>query len=161
MKNSAGEWGLYVYDSLLGIWLHEDSLHATAFAAVDGELFCLDSDGRLIALTGSTGTPETGVNWSAETGIMYFLQPEHKYLHRLSLRLTMGVGSSVKAEIEYDSSGKWETAGQLANTGAECPPAMELPLLPRRCDHLRLRISGSGDVKLHALHRYLETGSEL
>lgn len=92
---------------------------------------------------------------------MYFLQPEHKYLHRLSLRLTMGVGSSVKAEIEYDSSGKWETAGQLANTGAECPPAMELPLLPRRCDHLRLRISGSGDVKLHALHRYLETGSEL
>lgn len=161
MKNSAGEWGLYVYDSLLGIWLHEDLLHATAFAAVDGELFCLDSDGRLIALTGSTGTPETGVNWSAETGIMYFLQPEHKYLHRLSLRLTMGVGSSVKAEIEYDSSGKWETAGQLANTGAECPPAMELPLLPRRCDHLRLRISGSGDVKLHALHRYLETGSEL
>ena len=27
MKNSAGEWGLYVYDSLLGIWLREDSLH--------------------------------------------------------------------------------------------------------------------------------------
>lgn len=38
---------------------------------------------------------------------------------------------------------------------------MELPLLPLRCDHLRLRISGSGDVRLHALHRYLETGSEL
>ena len=114
MKNSAGEWGLYVYDSLLGIWLREDSLHAVSFAAVDGELFCLDSDGRLIALTGSIGTPETGVNWSAESGIMYFLQPEHKYLHRLSLRLTMGAGSSVKAEIEYDSSGEWETAGREA-----------------------------------------------
>lgn len=161
MKNSAGEWGLYIYDSLLGIWLREDSLHAVSFAAVDGELFCLDSDGRLIALTGSIGTPETGVNWSAESGIMYFLQPEHKYLHRLSLRLTMGAGSSVKAEIEYDSSGEWETAGQLSNTGTERPRAMELPLLPRRCDHLRLRISGSGDVRLHALHRYLETGSEL
>lgn len=161
MKNSAGEWGLYVYDSLLGIWLREDSLHAVSFAAVDGELFCLDSDGRLIALTGSIGTPETGVNWSAESGIMYFLQPEHKYLHRLSLRLTMGAGSSVKAEIEYDSSGEWETAGQLSNTGTERPRAMELPLLPLRCDHLRLRISGSGDVRLHALHRYLETGSEL
>ena len=24
--------------TVLGIWLHEDSLHATAFAAVDGEL---------------------------------------------------------------------------------------------------------------------------
>ena len=161
MKNSAGEWGLYVYDSLLGIWLREDSLHAVSFAAVDGELFCLDSDGRLIALTGSIGTPETGVNWSAESGIMYFLQPEHKYLHRLSLRLTMGAGSSVKAEIEYDSSGEWETAGQLSNTGTERPRAMELPLLPLRCDHLRLRISGNGDVRLHALHRYLETGSEL
>ena len=161
MKNSAGEWGLYIYDSLLGIWLREDSLHAVSFAAVDGELFCLDSDGRLIALTGSIGTPETGVNWSAESGIMYFLQPEHKYLHRLSLRLTMGAGSSVKAEIEYDSSGEWETAGQLSNTGTERPRAMELPLLPLRCDHLRLRISGSGDVRLHALHRYLETGSEL
>ena len=66
-----------------------------------------------------------------------------------------------KAEIEYDSSGEWETAGQLSNTGTERPRAMELPLLPRRCDHFRLRISGSGDVRLHALHRYLETGSEL
>ena len=40
-------------------------------------------------------------------------------------------------------------------------PPHPLPLLPLRCDHLRLRISGSGDVRLHALHRYLETGSEL
>ena len=56
---------------------------------------------------------------------------------------------------------EWETAGQLSNTGTERPRAMELPLLPLRCDHLRLRISGSGDMRLHALHRYLETGSEL
>ena len=161
MKDPSGEWGLYVYDSDLGIWLHEDSLHAVDFAAVGGELYCITADKRLVALTGSTGTPENTVDWLFETGIQYFLQPEHKYLHRLSLRMTLAAGSSVKAELEYDSSGEWQTAGQLRNTGSAAPRAVELQLRPRRCDHFRLRVSGSGDAALHALHRYLETGSEL
>ena len=160
MKNSAGEWGLYVYDSHLGIWLREDSLHAKCFAAVDDELFCIDSDGRLIALMGSIGEKENSVNWSAESGLMYFLQPEHKYLDRLSLRMTMGAGSRVRADIEYDSTGEWQSAGRLENPGGERRRAMELYLRPRRCDHFRLKISGSGDARVHALHRYLETGSE-
>ena len=140
----------------------EDSPHAVSFAAVDGELFCLDSDGRLIALTGKIGTPETGVNWSAESGIMYFLRPEHKYLHRLSLRLTMGAGKQLsRPRSSTIPRANGETAGSLANIGTERARAMESPLLPLRRDHLRLRISGAGDVRLHAPHRYLETGSEL
>lgn len=161
MKNTHGQWGLYVYDSALGIWLREDDLHAKCFAAVDGELFCLAADGRLIAMLGSTGEREKSVNWSAESGLMYFLQPEHKYLNRLSLRLTLGAGSRVTACIDYDSCGEWQRIGELENPGGERSRAMELHLIPRRCDHFRLKISGSGDARLHALHRYLETGSEL
>ena len=75
--------------TVLGIWLHEDSLHATAFAAVDGELFCLDSDGRPIALTGSTGTPSS--SRTAPSGTQSVCVPGMRHRIRMPRRSTVGV----------------------------------------------------------------------
>ena len=36
-----------------------------------------------------------------------------------------------------------------------------IPIRPRRCDHVQLRICGEGEARICALTRVLETGSDL
>jgi hypothetical protein len=35
-----------------------------------------------------------------------------------------------------------------------------VPVIPRRCDHLRLKLTGTGDVKIYSIARILELGSD-
>ena len=49
---------------------------------------------------------------------------------------------------EYDSSGVWEYAGSIKGTGME---ARDIPIRPRRCDHLRLRLEGKGKMTLFSM----------
>ena len=36
-----------------------------------------------------------------------------------------------------------------------------VPVLPKRCDHLRYRLSGTGDVKIYSISRTEEVGSDV
>ena len=80
-----------------------------------------------------------------------------RYLARFNIRLNMGRDAGMQMYVEYDSSGLWQFAGnvKLPHTGAAT-----IPLRPRRCDHLRLRFEGSGDVKIYSIARVLEQGSD-
>ena len=49
MRNETGDYELYVFDTLRGIWLREDNTHALDFAYLDGTLYFLDgSTGKLM-----------------------------------------------------------------------------------------------------------------
>ena len=39
------------------------------------------------------------------------------------------------------------------------PQTFCVPVIPRRCDHCRIRLSGQGPMKLYSIGRVLETGS--
>ena len=158
MENAEGLWSLYVYDTVRDIWYREDDLHAVSFAAADGDLWCLDGDGRLLSLTGQNGTAEEEISWSGTSRLFHYSLPERKYLGRVSLRMSLERGKRATLAVEYDSSGVWETIGTVTGTGLT--GSFTLPLLPRRCDHFRLRLSGSGEVRLYSVSRQLETGSE-
>ena len=158
MQDGADAWHLFVYDTSRGFWLREDSLHATRFAALDDELYMLRADGRLLSAYGSGGTPEVAFSWSATTGIMTCGLVGKKYVTRLNLRMQLPRGSKCDFWIEYDSSGQWEHAGHMDGWGAR---TFLLPVKPRRCDHLRFRISGTGAFKLFSIGRVLEAGSDV
>lgn len=149
MENRAGDWELFVYDSSRGLWIREDGLRCDHFAAVDGELYCVSGD-TLWALQGTQGEPEKKVDWEAETGLLSCSDPDRKYIQRLTLRFAMAAEASLSVYIEYDSSGSWELAGRVQPTRAG---AARLPLRLRRCEHIRLRLCGSGDIKLISLTR--------
>ena len=51
-----------------------------------------------------------------------------------------------------------EHAGHMDGWGAR---TFLLPVKPRRCDHLRFRISGTGAFKLFSIGRVLEAGSDV
>lgn len=149
MEDKTGKVSLFVYDSGKGLWIREDDLRGDFFAAVDDELYCI-SGGTLWAMQGTEGELEKKVDWEAETGLLSCSDPDKKYIQRLTLRFAMGMDASLSVYIEYDSSGNWELAGRVQPTKAG---AARLPLRLRRCEHIRLRLSGSGDIRLLSLTR--------
>ena len=83
---------------------------------------------------------------------------DRAYGLRLNLRMILPVGSTARVEIQYDSNGIWHEAGTMTGRGTN---SFLLPLRPRRCDHFRFRISGTGDMKLYSLARLYESGSDV
>ena len=159
MKDADNAWHFFCYDVSKGVWMHEDALHATDFARVDDELYCISNNG-LTALNGTAGSLETDVEWSAVSGVMQYEQNTRpvRYVSRYNIRVNMEQGAGMSLFIEYDSSGVWNNAGEyrLPTTGT-----VTIPIRPRRCDHLRLKFEGHGNVRIYSIARILEGGSDV
>ena len=157
MRDGRNVWHLFCFDAAKGIWMREDNLHAEGFAWWGDELYAKVGN-QILALNGTEGTQESTVDWYAESGIQYYQQPDKKYVSRYNVRLNMERGSKLQIFIEYDSSGLWEYSGtvELPNTGT-----CTVPIRPRRCDHMRLRLEGRGDVRIFSIARVLEQGSDV
>lgn len=148
---------LFVYDTGTGLWMREDELPVVDLCRVDDELYAIDSDKKLYALRGSAGTPETQVEWYAESGILYYEYTDHKYLSRYNIRMKGERGSRMDIYIQYDSEGPWVHSGTVRQTGTN---TVTIPVRPRRCDHMRLRLVGKGDIKIYSISKILEVGSD-
>lgn len=157
METEAHEWSLFVYDTRKGLWHREDSVHAESFARVDDELYYLE-DGTLKTVYGSVGTLEDAVRWMAQTGMMTCGLVGKKYVSRLNLRMQLPKGSSMDFWMEYDSDGVWRHCGHIEGRGLR---TFLLPIRPARCDHLRFKMTGTGEMKLFSLARVLEAGSDV
>jgi hypothetical protein len=157
MKDADNHWHLFVLDTDKGLWMREDDLQAKCFCAVDDELYVITAANKLVGLNGTTGalTLEESVAWEAETGILYYAYPDMKYVNRYNFRLKCS--GTIKLYIEYDSSGSWIESGTITTTGTD---TVTIPVKPRRCDHMRIKLAGTGDVKLYSIARILEIGSD-
>jgi len=163
MIDAYNAWHFFCYDAKNGLWMHEDDLHGECFAAWGDELYC-QSENKIICINGTEGTLEPWPEWVAETGIMYYEQQlsgvgvrSVRYVHHYNVRLNMDRQARMQLYIEYDSSGIWTFAGDIhvKETGT-----ITIPVRPRRCDHLRLRFEGRGDVRVFSITRILTRGSD-
>lgn len=150
-------WALYVYDTRYGVWHREDAVQARDFAYWDGGLHLLLSSGALYRLDGSAGTAETAVNWEAVFADFTDGSPEKKGVLRLLIRAELAEGSSLTAAIRYDSDGEFRTVKTLT---AQQKRSFSLPLTVRRCDHYTLKLSGTGECRVHSLAVTRYAGSE-
>ena len=159
MKDGANAWSLFVYDVKKGLWHREDDLHALCMARVDDSLFCIASDGKLLDLQGAQGTPEVSqtLPWMAESGILYTEYTDRKYLSRYDVKLKLGDGGRMAVWIQYDSSGEWTMEGEILGSGLK---TVVLPIRPRRCDHMKIRLEGTGELRLFSITRILRQGSD-
>lgn len=154
-----GEWYFFVFDTKLGTWHKEDVMHVRDFCQCRNDLFFSDADNELIYSVMGSGTEETGlIPWSVETGIIGITSPDKKYVSRLLLRMSMDIGSVVHVDAQYDSMGEWE---HLTSVDGLTLKTFTIPVKPKRCDHLRLRIYGKGDFKLYSLTKTIEQGSDV
>ncbi len=158
MKDAVGEYHLFVYDASKGMWHREDNTQATEFCNCRGNLYFIDYDDNKIKTVIDEDASNTArVKWSATTGVIGTDSPDKKYISRLVVRLSLELGTSVIFSIEYDSSGAWEHLFTMDGTTLK---TFSVPIKPKRCDHLRLRIDGDGVAKIFSIVKTIERGSD-
>jgi len=131
------------------------------FAFTDN-LYYLAADGK-IWITGNILNPsafalEEDFAWYAEFGDCTDGSPNKKSVSKLQLRLELDTGASLSVQMKYDSGGTWETVSTVAAAGKR---SVYLPISPRRCDHYRLKLSGTGGCRIYSLAKEFTVGSEM
>ena len=159
MKAADGKYHLFVYDIAKSMWHKEDNLQVDQFCSCGGELYAINSaDGKIITMLGS-GVKDTGqVSWMAETGVIGADVMGKKYLSRLNIQLILEIGARAHIFVQYDSMGEFEFVCSLAGTSLR---SFSVPIRPKRCDHLRLRIEGKGEAKIFYICKTFEQGSDI
>lgn len=162
MRDSGGTYHLFVYDTKKATWHREDNAEVIAFCNCRGNLYFIhygDDHGQTqIKSVKAEGNEEPEpVNWEAITGIIGTDSPDKKYVSRLDVRMKLAPGAVVSFYAEYDSSGEWEHLFNM--TGVDLK-SFAVPVKPRRCDHMRLKIQGWGDAKIFSICKTMEGGSD-
>ena len=159
MKDASGEWNLFVYDSAKGMWHKEDDTHVQSFCSCRDELYFIDADTKVIkTMYGSKDSDEKAVEWMAESGVIGTSSPDKKYVSRITVRMSLDIGTSVSFFAQYDSAGEWEHLCTMTGTSLR---TFSVPIRPKRCDHFRLRIEGEGDCKIYSISKTIEEGSDM
>jgi len=164
--DGAGQPASFVYDTVRGLWHRESPMEAVCYARLEDTLYWQDGEGRLNCSPLAGASPPEGwpegeteeVCWQCQSGIIGFETPDSKRLARFRLRLNPEPGSSVTLFLQYDSEGVWENKGTLASPGLH---SVTVPVLPRRCDHLQLKLEGRGPCKLYSIAYIYEQGSDV
>lgn len=157
MADSNDTYHMFVYDTKMGLWHREDNTHASAFCTCRGNLYYIEGN-TIKSVIGSGDTLITDdINWMAETGIIGVDMPDKKYISRIDVRLSLEVGARVFFYIQYDSMRTWEHLFTMTGTTLK---TFAIPIKPKRCDHLRLRIEGIGEAKIFSICKTIEQGSD-
>lgn len=159
MADSSNTYHLFVFDTAKGLWHREDNTHADSFCSCGNELYFIDrADGLIKTAVGSGTKLQKPVEWMAETGIIGVDMLGKKYLSRLNIQLVLEVGTRVNFYVQYDSMGDFEYVCTLAGVSLR---SFTVPIRPKRCDHLRLRIEGTGNAKIFSICKTFEKGSDI
>ena len=160
LEDAQGRWRLYVYDTENGLWHIEDDTQAVGFARCDGVLYLLTAEGELLSTSAAAGegvTAEGPVEWMAEFGDITEENSNKKGISRLQMRIDLEKDASVQVYIQYDSTGLWQPFGEPLRT--QNKRSFILPVIPRRCDHYRLKLVGQGQCYIYSIAREFYVGS--
>lgn len=154
---------LFVFNTKKGLWHREDSERVRFFCRHDDELYIVtDKDQRLMSVNGtySLGEPkkEGPFTWMVESGTIGYGMIDQKYCSRVTIRIAVDVGSYVDFWIQYDSTGEWVHKGHMAGSGTR---SFLIPIIPRRCDHFKYKLTGKGEVKIYSIAKTIEQGGDV
>ena len=88
-------------------------------------------------------------------------------LKNLFMRFEMAAGAELSVFVEYDSSGSLDKIAYIKNEynvsrrdtpGYTKLRSIEIPFTPKRCDHMRLHITGNGQMKIYSISKKIEGG---
>ena len=169
MKNESDDFVLMVFDTAHNTWWVEDETQALGFGTAGDELYWIDEAANtLVSARGTMGTAEgDDIEWMAEFdlyGVNYVAagtdNPDRvrneKYVSMFKIRMDLDEGAWMKLFMQYNS-GEWEYIGQRSGTGLG---TFVLPVIPKRCDHVRYKLEGEGGMKLYSVSRIMEVGGD-
>lgn len=167
MQDEALKWHTYVLDVTKGLWHQEGTERISHMANAGGELVLAiqeessaatrTAESTHLRTVSSKNTVEDAFEWMVTFGTLGFQSEQQKYLSRYNIRAQMSAGSHMKVEMQYDSDGKWVHMGTMKSVRLQ---TFLLPIIPRRCDHCQLRISGKGTINIYSVAREYENGGD-
>lgn len=157
---------LFVYDTAKQMWHREDNTRVMDFSRVGGELYYVDADDLCLkSVLGTTDLYYAPANpakiedcfeWFVESGDMGLETNHYKYITKVRLRFDIDRSTILKIEMKYDND-CWESV--YATTGY-CKRSMTIPILVKRCDHVKIRISGKGYCRIYSISKVTEQGGD-
>ena len=164
MRDASNKYNMFVYDSKNGIWCKEDDTKVISFCRHLDELYYIDAkDNTMKSVRGTLlydvpeKTTENKFDWFVESGNIGYSSPDYKYIVRINLRIALDFGANVDFYIQYDSNGVWEHKFNMSGKGTK---SFSIPVIPRRCDHFKYKISGKGGCKIYSITKTIEEGSD-
>lgn len=153
----------FVYDSRDGIWHKEDAatissnmishfLNLYYVSSENGKyyLYSSEQDGKY--------SEEPDFDWFFVSGDMQLDSPYHKYVGKILIRCIINENTKMKIEISYDDKA-FNVVKEVS--GPFGLGTIILPIIPQRCDHMRIRISGNGQAKIYSICKEIEEGGEI
>ena len=170
MKDGNNNWRLFNYDTKYGVWYREDSTRALGFGAAEDELYFIDEENNtLVSVRGTMGTIEDDFDWAAVFdlyGVNYITggssdSPARvrnaKYVSMFKIRMYLDPDAHMKLWIKYDDNSLYELMGERHGNQVR---TFVLPVVPKRCDHVRFKLTGHGDAVVYSISRIMEVGGD-
>ena len=165
--------GMYVFDTKTGLWHKRDGRSMHRGCEHNGDLYMLsssvdDSDppqySASVYRVRGVGEPvvedevnDGPVEWMVESGDIGLTTPDAKYISRLDVRMSLAEGSEVSFFVRYDFEDEWIYLTTIPGTVLR---SFDVPIRPKRCDTMRLRIEGKGDAKIYSITKTMEKGGD-
>lgn len=156
----------FVYDSAKDMWHREDDVPIVQFLNAGELLYARYADGsstKIMEMTGkAAGTAESSVEWYAVSGTLNVAKPDREYISRLSVKAKLESGSTLEILANYDDEETedgpvWRRLQQMSADKLQTTTMM---VRPRRADHLRIKLHGTGECKIYSVTRTTEEGSD-
>lgn len=165
MREANGVYTMFSYDSKQGLWCKEDNTQVKDFCRHLDDLYYIDGkDNKMKSVRGTLlyDVPEKSkegkFDWFVESGNIGYSSPDHKYVARINLRISLELGTNVDFYMQYDSCGEWEHKFNMSGTGTR---TFSVPITPKRCDHFKYKLMGKGGCKIHSITKTIEEGSDV
>lgn len=166
MEDVDGKHNLFTLDGKTGLWHKEDETHAKHFANVEGMMYMADANNVLWCLNGrgdavyedDAAAWEQMPTYMVETGELEMADLYRKRLQKIQLRLEVDMEGSCDVDVQYDGNA-WQTVYQVQ--AGKDKRAVALPIIPRRCDRMKIRIKGYGVMRLYNLNMITTGGSDI
>ena len=159
MQGMYDEWNLFVYDTTKGFWHKEDDLRVVELVGYGNELYGVSENrDEVIAMLGSINRDESDIEWMVQSGEIGLSMPDAKYVTRLTVRMSMEEGSEVSFFVQYDFEEEWIHLCTIPGTSLR---SFDIPIRPKRCDHMKLRLEGIGGAKIYSITKTIEQGSDV
>ena len=164
MKDKEGKYHLFVFDTKKNIWCREDNTEVMYFCKHGDDLYYIDAkDKKMKSVYGTLlyDVPEKQTEgkfrWAVESGNLGYSSPDNKYVSQINIRISLEVGTNVDFYLQYDSSEQWEHKFNMAGKGTR---VFSVPVIPKRCDHFKYKITGTGGCKIISITKTTEQGSD-
>lgn len=150
------KWDMFSYDVLKNIWLREDDTQAVDMTFYDGKVYFLDAKGGLYYIDKTASRND--IEWGATFCTIHETMNERKVYSKFHLRMELSGGAWMAVDVKTDNDTQWK---QVYTTHNEKARTVSIPIMPRRCDSIDIRLRGKGRCTIKAFIRELTVGSDV